>query len=112
PDVLDHLESVARSLVSLGFTYLKLDFTMAPGLDGRFHDGTRTPAQRVRAGYDAVRRGAGEAAFLLACGAPIGPCIGVVDAMRIGADVAPSWQLPGPPLVPALAEIEPATAHA
>lgn len=111
-DVQEHLEGVARSLVDLGFTYLKLDFTIAPGLDGRFHDATMTPAQRVRAGYDAVRRGAGEDTFLLGCGAPIGPCIGVVDGMRIGADVAPSWALPTPPLAPALSAIEPATAHA
>jgi alpha-galactosidase len=111
-DVQDHLEGVARSLVAMGYTYLKLDFTIAPGLEGRFHDPTLTPAQRVRAGYDAVRRGAGEDTFLLGCGAPIGPCIGVVDGMRIGADVAPSWPLPTPPLAPALAAIEPATAHA
>jgi alpha-galactosidase len=112
PEVIDHLERLAAALVDIGFTYLKLDFTMAPALAGRFHDPSATPAQRVRAGYDAVRRGAGDGAFLLGCGAPIGPCIGVVDGMRIGADVAPSWTLGRDPLVPALAEIEPATAHA
>jgi alpha-galactosidase len=45
----------------------------------------------VRAGYDAIRRGAGDDAFILGCGAPLGPCIGVVDGMRIGPDVAPAW---------------------
>jgi alpha-galactosidase len=112
PEVRDHLASVAGALVAMGFTYLKLDFTMAPGLDGRFHDPGMTPAERVRVGYDAVRRGAGEDTFLLGCGAPIGPCIGVVNGMRIGADVAPSWALDRPPLVPSLGEIEPATLHA
>jgi alpha-galactosidase len=112
PEVIAHLEALAGELVAMGFTYLKLDFTMAPGLDGAFADPTRTPAERVRAGYDAVRRGAGDDAFLLGCGAPIGPCIGVVDGMRIGADVAPSWALSRAPLVPSLAAIEPATAHA
>jgi alpha-galactosidase len=29
--------------------------------------------------------------FLLGCGAPLGACIGVVDGMRIGPDVAPAW---------------------
>lgn len=57
PEVLDHLERVARALVGAGFTYLKLDFTYAPAADGVYHDPTMTPAQRVRAGYDAVRRG-------------------------------------------------------
>jgi alpha-galactosidase len=91
PEVLEHLESLAAELVAMGFTYLKLDFTYAPGFDGRYHDPSMTPAERVRAGYDAVRRGAGDDTFLLGCGAPLGACIGVVDGMRIGPDVAPWW---------------------
>ena len=47
----------------------------------------------MRAGYDAIRRGAGDDTFLLGCGAPIGPVIGVVDGNRIGQDVAPLWEL-------------------
>jgi alpha-galactosidase len=92
-DVLDHLASVARDLVAAGFTYLKLDFTFAPSFPGVFSDPTRTPAQRVRAGYEAIRRGAGEDTFLLACGAPLSQVVGVVDGNRIGADVDPSWEL-------------------
>ena len=91
PEVQDHLEQLARELVAIGFTYLKLDFTYAPGFDGVWHDRSLTPAQRVRAGYDAIRRGAGDSTFLLGCGAPQGACIGVVDGMRIGPDVAPWW---------------------
>ena len=34
---------------------------------------------------------AGDDAFLLGCGCPLGPAVGVVDAMRIGADVTPYW---------------------
>src|SRR5262249_46164871 len=95
PEVLDHLEGVARELVEMGFTYLKLDFTYAPSFDGVWSDPTRTPAERVRAGYDAIRRGAGDDTFILGCGAPLGPCVGVVDGMRIGPDVAPSWDVTG-----------------
>lgn len=114
--VLDHLESVARTLVEAGFTYLKLDFTFAPSFPGRFADPTRTPAERVRAGYDAIRRGAGPAAFLLGCGAPLGPVIGVVDGNRIGPDVAPHWG-PDPgrddlELLAGYTDTLPATAHA
>jgi alpha-galactosidase len=94
PEVLAHLEDVARTLAGWGFSYLKLDFTYAPTFDGRWYDPSLTPAQRVRAGYDAIRRGAGEEAFLLGCGAPQGACIGVVDGMRIGPDVAPFWSPP------------------
>ncbi|HEX4868994.1 MAG TPA: glycoside hydrolase family 36 protein [Acidimicrobiales bacterium] len=91
PEVLDHLESVARSLAEAGFSYLKLDFTYAPSLPGVYADPSRTPAQRVRAGFEAIRRGAGPDAFLLGCGAPLGPAVGLVDGMRIGPDVAPWW---------------------
>jgi alpha-galactosidase len=92
PEVLAHLEGVASALVQMGFTYLKLDFTYAPAIDGGYADRSQTPAQRVRAGYDAVRRGAGDDAFLLGCGAPLGCTVGVVDGMRIGPDVAPAWR--------------------
>lgn len=90
PEVLDHLEGLARTLVEVGFDYLKLDFTFSPSYDGVWQDRSRTPAQRVRAGYDAIRRGAGDA-FLLGCGSPQSNVVGVVDGNRIGPDVAPSW---------------------
>jgi len=91
PEVLEHLESTARTLVAMGWRYLKLDFTYAPSFGGSWHDASRTPAERVRAGYDAIRRGAGDDVFLLGCGAPLGATIGVVDGQRIGPDVAPRW---------------------
>ena len=89
--MLAHLEDVARDLVDAGFPYLKLDFTYAPSLLRRLRRPGQTPAQRVRAGFEAIRRGAGDDAFLLGCGAPLGAAVGVVDGMRIGADVAPWW---------------------
>jgi alpha-galactosidase len=92
PEVLEHLEHTAAALVAMGYRYLKLDFTFAPAMPGRFADASQTPAQRVRAGYDAIRRGAGPDTYILACGAPIGAVVGAVDAMRIGADVAPAWR--------------------
>jgi alpha-galactosidase len=92
-DVQAHLASTARALVEMGYRYLKLDFTFSPAVPGRFADPTRTPAERVRAGYDAVRAGAGDDTFLLACGCPLGAVVGVVDAMRIGPDVAPWWDV-------------------
>ncbi len=113
PAVLDHIEATARSLVEAGYRYLKVDFTYAPGLDGVFHDPTATPAARVRAGYDALRRGAGDDVFILGCGAPMGPCIGVVDGMRIGADVSPWWHVQDDQWRPPGYEPhEPATANA
>lgn len=113
PEVQAHLGALARELVAMGFTYLKLDFTFAPSLDGTWHDDRRTPAERVRAGYDAVRRGAGPDTFLLGCGVPLANVVGVVDGNRIGQDVAPEWALPPErEMVPGYLEIQPAVAHA
>ena len=94
PEVLDHLTHVAATLADLGYEYLKLDFTFAAAMPGRYADPSKTPAERVRAGFDAIRRGAGDDTVIVGCGAPLGAVVGVVDAMRIGADVAPWWDPP------------------
>ncbi len=113
PAVLEHLEGVARDLVDAGFDYLKLDFTFSPSFDGGWVDGSRTPAQRVRAGYDAIRRGAGDATFILGCGVPLAPVVGLVDANRIGQDVAPLWALgPSDEIIPGYLGIQPSTQFA
>jgi alpha-galactosidase len=114
PDVVAHLETVAKALVDAGYRYLKLDFTFSAAMPGRYADPTRTPAERVRAGFEAIRRGAGDDVFILGCGAPLGAVVGVVDAMRIGADVAPWWNAPpdASERQPAYEETTPATRHA
>lgn len=61
-------------IVDAGYRYLKLDFTFS-AMPGRYSDPTRTPAERVRAGYDAVRRGAGDDVLILGCGAPLGAVV-------------------------------------
>lgn len=91
PEVVAHLEEVARTIsVDWGYRILKLDFVFAAALEGR-RVGGGTRAEALRAGLAAIRSGAGDDAFLLGCGSPLGPAIGLVDAMRIGADVTPSW---------------------
>lgn len=74
-----------------GFPYLKLDFLYAGGLAGQRKDPTRTRAQVLRGAMEAVRSAAGSDTFLLGCGAPLGSVIGLVDSMRIGADVGEAW---------------------
>ncbi len=113
PEVVAHLEHLAAAVVDAGFPYLKLDFTFSPSVDGGYADPGRTPAERVRAGFAAIRRGAGDAAFLLGCGVPLSNVVGLVDANRIGPDVAPLWALdPADEVVPGYLGIQPATAHA
>ncbi len=92
PEVLAWLEETFRRMRrEWGATFFKIDFLFAAARPGRRHDPTATRAQALRRGVEAVRRAIGDDAFLLGCGAPLGPCIGLVDGMRIGTDVDPNW---------------------
>lgn len=91
PPVLEHLREVAATISGWGYSIQKLDFLYAAALPGARHDPTVTRARALRMGLDAIRQGAGQDGFLLGCGCPLGPAVGVVDAMRIGADVTPYW---------------------
>jgi alpha-galactosidase len=74
-----------------GYPYLKLDFLYAAALKGRYRDRTKTRAQVLRRGLETLRDAVGEEVTLLGCGVPLGPALGLVEIMRIGADVAPRW---------------------
>jgi alpha-galactosidase len=76
PAVQDHLTQVFADLRRLGFSYFKIDFLYAGAYAG-------VPA--LRAGVEAIRKGIGDA-YLLACGAPLLPMVGLVDGCRIGID--------------------------
>jgi len=92
PDALDYACRVVDTAVhEWGFPYLKLDFLYAAALKGRYQDATKTRAQVMRYGMEALRRAAGEGTILLGCGAPLGSMLGLVDAMRIGPDVSGEW---------------------
>jgi alpha-galactosidase len=107
--VVAHLESVFRELREMGFTYHKIDFLHAGAMLAEAYDPRRTRAERLRDGLRAIRRGIGDDAFLLGCGSPLGPAVGIVDGMRIGPDVAPYWLPSGEGLIPGLESVVPAT---
>ncbi len=91
PEVLGHLRGLGRRLRDWGFVFIKADFCYAGALPGARRDPRLTRAQVLRAGLQALREGIGPEAFLLGCGCPFGPALGLVDAMRVGPDTAPSW---------------------
>jgi alpha-galactosidase len=85
-------ETFRRMRSEWGVTFFRVDRLFAAALPGRRHDPTATRAQALRRGLEAIREGIGDDAFLLACGAPLGPCVGLVDGMRVGPDVDPNWE--------------------
>jgi alpha-galactosidase len=93
PAALEYASEVVRTAAQeWGYPYLKLDFLYAAALPGRYRDRTQTRAQVLRKGLEALREAAGKEVFLLGCGCPLGSALGLVDAMRIGADVDVRWQ--------------------
>jgi alpha-galactosidase len=107
-----HVEHVHRCLAEMGFSYQKLDFVYMASMRGTAADPNLGRAERLRVGLDAVRRGAGDDAFLLGCGCPMGPAVGRVDGMRIGPDVAPTWAVDAPNVIPGIEPALPATGSA
>lgn len=92
PDALDYTHQVIDTAVhSWGFKYLKLDFLFAASLSGIYQDDTLTRAQVLRKGLETLRKAAGLQTTLLGCSCPLGPALGLFDAMRISTDVAPDW---------------------
>jgi alpha-galactosidase len=91
-EVRSWLAEVVSTLRGAGFDYLKLDFLYAGTLAGRRADPTQTLAAAYREAIAEMRRAAEPNPFLLGCGAPIGPSVGLFEAMRIGPDVAPRWR--------------------
>lgn len=92
PGVQDYVQEVVHTAVHhWGYSYLKLDFLYAAVLPARYHRPGLTRPQVLRRGLELIREAAGEDVFLLGCGCPLGPAVGLVDAMRVGPDIAPHW---------------------
>ncbi len=97
PDVLEWLHHVFATIFDdWGYDYIKIDFLYAGAVDGIRHDSTITRAEAYRRAMELIRRLAGDR-FILGCGNPIGPSIGIVNGTRIGPDVAPFWYPAEPP---------------
>lgn len=92
PAAKEFLHDVIRTFVKdYGYKYLKLDFLYSALLPGWTYDRSISPHTRYMEAIRLIRKAAGKDVFLLGCGAPILPSIGLFDAMRISCDVAPFW---------------------
>lgn len=78
-----YLTDVFTMLRDAGFDYFKLDFLYAGAIDS---------VAAYRDGLAHIRRVIGDDAYILGCGAPILPSVGLVDAMRVGPDIAVSYE--------------------
>jgi alpha-galactosidase len=89
PEVLDWLEKLIRKIVDWGYDYLKLDFLYAGAAIGKRYKAM--PREEAYRNAMQVIREAASDAYILACGAPVIPSLGLCDGIRIGPDVSPYW---------------------
>ena len=85
PAVQELLIGHVQRLVALGVDYLKLDFLYAGAVPGQRYSGA-DPVSAYREGLGLLRDAAGPDTYLVACGAPLLPSVGLVDAMRVSPD--------------------------
>lgn len=107
PDALQYVNEIAKTVGhKWGFDFLKIDFLFAAATyEAQYKNPQFSRAQIIRKGVEQIRMGLGKDKTLLGCGAPIGPCIGLVDVMRIGIDTAAVWE-PTPEIFKLIAKFE------
>jgi alpha-galactosidase len=88
PGAAAYLTEVYATLRTEGYDYFKADFLYAGALDGVRHKEVDA-VEAYRAGIALIREAIGPDAYLLGCGAPILPSLGLFDAMRVSPDTAP-----------------------
>jgi alpha-galactosidase len=92
PAAREWLRRLFSTLVETwGYDYLKLDFLYAGAVPGQRYNASATGAEALRHGLELIRSVVGERVYLVGCGCPLLSAVGLVDAMRIGPDVAPVW---------------------
>jgi alpha-galactosidase len=93
PGAARYLADVLAAMRDWGIDYFKVDFAYAGACEGVRHDDV-TGVEAYRRGLQLIRDAIGPESVLLGCGAPILPSVGLVDAMRVGPDIAARYEPP------------------
>ncbi|WP_282946291.1 glycoside hydrolase family 36 protein [Cellulomonas endometrii] len=86
PGVRGLLTDAAERVRDLGVRYVKADFLYAGAVPGPRHDPAASGTEAYRSGLRLLRELLGPDVYLVGCGAPILPSVGLVDAMRVSPD--------------------------
>ena len=92
PGAEAYLREVFGTFRDVGFDYFKIDFIYAGAMEGRRAAPSVPGVEAYRHGLRVIREAIGPEAYLLGCGAPILPSVGLVDAMRIGPDIGSHFE--------------------
>ena len=90
----EFLSDIYSKLRSWGYLYHKLDFMRAVFIhdDARFQQPDHTRAEAYRRGVELIRNAVGEDATINACGGLYEGSAGLVDIVRLGADLCGFWK--------------------
>ena len=100
PAAAGYLTGVLQEMRDWGVDYFKIDFAYAGAFEGDRHEPV-TGVEAYRRALALIRSAIGLQSLLLCCGAPILPSVGLVDAMRVGPDIAARYEPPdGNPSMP------------
>lgn len=75
-----------------GFKYFKMDFAIEKLGLGGYKDKSFNAIKCYRKAIEIIKSAIGEDAILMTCTAPIGPSVGISDAIRITHDVGMGWK--------------------
>ncbi len=89
PDAMESITEVVATMHGWGYDFFKMDFVHAGALPGKRYE-DMSPIAAYRRGMQQLRAAMGDS-YLLGCGAPILPSVGLVDAMRISPDTEPQY---------------------
>jgi alpha-galactosidase len=88
PAVVDYLRELGTRVRSWGVDMVKLDFLYLGAQEGSRYDSTVTGTQALRRGLRAFVDALGDSVYVLGCGAPMLPMVGICHANRIGHDLS------------------------
>jgi len=88
PDALDWVRALGTQVRSWGFDMVKVDFCYLGAFEGRRHDAKSSGIEALRRGFAALVEGLGDRMYVLGCGMPILPAVGLCHANRTGHDLA------------------------
>ena len=88
PEVCAWLRELGARVRAWGFEMVKLDFLYLAAVEGGRHDAEVTGTEALRRGLRPLVDGLGDDVYVLACGAPMLPVVGLCHGNRVGHDLA------------------------
>jgi len=88
PDACAWIRDLGAQVRAWGFEMVKVDFCYLGAVEGGRHDATVTGVEALRRGMAALVDGLGDDVYVLGCGMPVLPAVGLCHANRVGHDLA------------------------